>query len=204
MLKMNDLKLAIVKYFLSNHFHSHSDDMTFHYSYSDNYRIHRYNIQVPDMISYQRIINEITPDSEVHVAYMRPTWVLAAPGGPLVGPMNLAIRDVVATSLTTGMAHGTGSTSFNFDALKLLINCKIFPSQWNHERLRIHFNDGTASWHRDIRWLEYNWCSQRFTEVTFLGILWVFHRNLAWCIHFALTSTTHLGSTTVCSTVCSC
>ena len=32
------------------------------------------------------------PDSKLHVAHMGPTWVLSAPGGPHVGPMNLAIR----------------------------------------------------------------------------------------------------------------
>ena len=30
------------------------------------------------------------PDSKVHVANMMPTRVLSAPGGPHVGPMNLA------------------------------------------------------------------------------------------------------------------
>ena len=32
------------------------------------------------------------PDSKVHGANMGPTWVLSAPDGPHVGPMNLAIR----------------------------------------------------------------------------------------------------------------
>ena len=32
------------------------------------------------------------PDSKVHGANMGPTWVLSAPGGPHVGPMNFAIR----------------------------------------------------------------------------------------------------------------
>ena len=32
------------------------------------------------------------PYSKVCVANMGPTWVLSAPGGPHVGPMNLAIR----------------------------------------------------------------------------------------------------------------
>ena len=32
------------------------------------------------------------PDSNVHGANMGPTWVLAALGGPHVGPMNLAVR----------------------------------------------------------------------------------------------------------------
>ena len=33
------------------------------------------------------------PESKVHGANMEPTWVLSAPDGPHVGPMNLAIRD---------------------------------------------------------------------------------------------------------------
>ena len=33
------------------------------------------------------------PDSKVHGTNMGPTWVLSAPDGPHVGPMNLAIRD---------------------------------------------------------------------------------------------------------------
>ena len=34
----------------------------------------------------------IYPDSKVHGANMGPTWVLSAPDGPHIGPMNLAIR----------------------------------------------------------------------------------------------------------------
>ena len=33
------------------------------------------------------------PDSKVHEANMGPTWVLSAPDGPHVDPMNFAIRD---------------------------------------------------------------------------------------------------------------
>ena len=33
------------------------------------------------------------PDSKVHGANMGPTWVLSAPDGPHVGPMNRAIRE---------------------------------------------------------------------------------------------------------------
>ena len=32
-------------------------------------------------------------DSKVHVAPMGPAWVLSAPGGPNVGPMNFAIKE---------------------------------------------------------------------------------------------------------------
>ena len=40
------------------------------------------------------------PDSKVHGANMGPTWVLSAPDGPHVGPMNLAIRDMFGQCLT--------------------------------------------------------------------------------------------------------
>ena len=39
----------------------------------------------------------MTTDSKVHVAHMGPTWVLSSPGGPHIGPMNLAIRDFMLT-----------------------------------------------------------------------------------------------------------
>ena len=39
------------------------------------------------------IVNN-NPDSKIHGANMGPTWVLSAPGGPHVGPMNLAIREL--------------------------------------------------------------------------------------------------------------
>ena len=38
---------------------------------------------------------EYIPDSKVHGANMGPTWVLSAPDGPHVGPMNLAISDAL-------------------------------------------------------------------------------------------------------------
>ena len=36
-------------------------------------------------------VNHKYPDSKVHGANMGPTWVLSAPDGPYVGPMDLAI-----------------------------------------------------------------------------------------------------------------
>ena len=38
------------------------------------------------------VIMSKVPGSKVHGANMDPTWVLSAPDGPHVGPMNLAIR----------------------------------------------------------------------------------------------------------------
>ena len=37
----------------------------------------------------------LTPDSKVHGANMGPTWVLSAPDGPHIGPMNFVIRDPI-------------------------------------------------------------------------------------------------------------
>ena len=37
------------------------------------------------------VVSLTNPDSKVHGANMGPTWVLSAPDGPHVGPMNLAI-----------------------------------------------------------------------------------------------------------------
>ena len=39
-------------------------------------------------------VKDNIPDSKVHGANMGPTWVLSAPDGPHVGPLDLAIRDL--------------------------------------------------------------------------------------------------------------
>ena len=46
------------------------------------------------MIMFNEICrqSEDYPDSKVHGAIMGPTWILSAPDGPHVGPMNFAVR----------------------------------------------------------------------------------------------------------------
>ena len=39
------------------------------------------------------------PYSKVHGSNMGPTWVLSAPGGPIIGPMSFALGDVPATKI---------------------------------------------------------------------------------------------------------
>ena len=41
------------------------------------------------------------PDCKVHGANMGPTWVLSAPGGSHVGPMNLAIWVIAVSHCVT-------------------------------------------------------------------------------------------------------
>ena len=46
------------------------------------------------------------PDSKVHGANMGPTWVLSAPDGPHIGPMNLAIRaNIQPTCIDESIKH---------------------------------------------------------------------------------------------------
>ena len=56
------------------------------------------------------VVDMIIPDSKVHGANMGPTWVLSAPDGPHVGPMNLAIRDDYHTPAITGLMAQQGIT----------------------------------------------------------------------------------------------
>ena len=53
------------------------------------------SLLVADAPSATTSIVEI-PDSNVHWAYMGPIWVLSAPDGPHVGPMNCAIWDFLS------------------------------------------------------------------------------------------------------------
>ena len=62
------------------------------YIFSDTALIYSYNSQQ----SLHKYLTKI-PDSKVHWANMGPTWVLSAPDGPNVGPMNLAMRDGLHT-----------------------------------------------------------------------------------------------------------
>ena len=58
------------------------------------------------------------PDNKVHGANMGPTWVLSAPDGPHVGPMNLAIRDWQIKQVITWTKADLPSRSFG-------IHCRV-------------------------------------------------------------------------------
>ena len=58
-------------------------------------------------ILHENELKQANPNSKVHGANMGPTWVLSAPNGPHVGPMNLVIREGLGhTRVTCGQAMG--------------------------------------------------------------------------------------------------
>ena len=85
----------------------------------------------------------VIPDSKVYEAYMGPTWGQQDPGGPHVGPMNLAIRDLsgISSPLPSAsyMRQGTGSTLVQVMACRLfgakplpepmLLYCQSYPKE---------------------------------------------------------------------------
>ena len=66
------------------------------------------------------------PDSKIHGAYMRPTWGRQDPGGPLVGPMNLAIREVLWNACY--MATGKHLLTFLICLENIMQDVVYFPS----------------------------------------------------------------------------
>ena len=60
----------------------------------------------------------VIPDSKVHGTNMGPTWILSAPGGPHVGPMNFAIRVMIGGLDNTGsqlLTHEIRTMDGKFD-----------------------------------------------------------------------------------------
>ena len=84
--------------------------------------------------SHFRGYTQKIPDSKVHGAKMGPTWVLSAPDGSHVGPMNLAVRvasfwDVVHIRNTITASHQPCG-----DAILLVTQNKL-PVWTHHPRI---------------------------------------------------------------------
>ena len=69
------------------------------------------------------------PDGKVHGANMGPTWVLSAPDGPHVGPMNLAIR-VIRWQLLVSDKHTASS-------IPCIPTTLAFSATWTAGRLAL-------------------------------------------------------------------
>ena len=80
---------------------------------------------------------DYTPDSKVHGTNMGPTWVLLAPDGPHVGPINITIRDVnkITGSSSYTRQHKTiiiHDKPYILPLLSWLMNpCAIVHTYWN-------------------------------------------------------------------------
>ena len=73
-------------------------------------------------------LNNNSPESKVHEAYMGPTWGRQDPGGSHVGPVNLAIR----------VSIGSGSNRLNWwQAITLT---SVDPSLWHHMASLVHIS----------------------------------------------------------------
>ena len=55
-----------------------------------------WNILIFSFSLFGYIVNAI-PDGRVHVANMGPTWVLSAPGGPMLAPWTLLLGIIIIT-----------------------------------------------------------------------------------------------------------
>ena len=93
------------------------------------------------------------PNRKVHGANMGPTWVLSAPDGSHVGPMNFAIRAALISLCTlyiyTFKNHGSGSGSWIIAKKKCPDNVSCSPSD------EIFFRQISLKWvvERNIIWL---------------------------------------------------
>ena len=100
---------------------------------------------------YLNIWMRRNPDSKVHVVHMGPTWVLSAPVGPHVFPMNLAIREVTTSSTITTICRITTG----LDCVMVKRGCDISRTLSNPRRpLMYHLE----------RWT--NNCSQLTCHIT--------------------------------------
>ena len=105
-----------------------------HLIYPNGHRIIFLDASRHDMYDIALLWKQNHPDNKVHEANMGLTWVLSAPGGPHVAPMNLAIR-VYVYLISLLLAEKGGDQCelilmMAFDKLKKpLINTDY--SKWN-------------------------------------------------------------------------
>ena len=77
------------------------------------------------------VANKTIPDSKDHGANMGPTWILSAPDGPHVGPMNLVIREG-----TVVCWHPDFIRLHRGSSLPFLV---VIQNQWKHCSILIQF-----------------------------------------------------------------
>ena len=92
------------------------------------------------------------PDNKVHGANMGPTWVLSAPDGPHVGPVNLVFRARAYHPHTPLAAEHGWAGGWTPDTCRLPGIQQPSSTGWSspHESLPLHhgLNQNTQSWWR--------------------------------------------------------
>ena len=84
------------------------------------------------------------PDNKVHGANMGSTWVLSAPDGPHVGPMNLAIWDIYEHETITAVL----SSYFKTVGILLLLNCSNCLQVVSGHQSSVFTTRGMGTWWR--------------------------------------------------------
>ena len=113
-------------------------------------RLGLYGCTEPE-VTFQPLVVLVYPDGKVYMADMEPKWVLSVPGGPHVGPKNLAIRD----TLIKESVHYIEifCSCFNYSDSKLLAGrhgvCGILANRFSDEKestiwWRLSINTGLA------------------------------------------------------------
>ena len=107
-------------------------------------------------------VDLIIPESKVHGAKMGPTWVLSAPDGPHVGPMNLAIRVYVTKIyknnfqlLISGDIHlYWRRTVFLISVRHRIVGCWLRPHRCSNRDSPLRWGDtSSAKWRQHQNWL---------------------------------------------------
>ena len=130
------------------------------------YIIHQricYLIRLDNFTSVINVWFHSNPDSKIHGANMGPTWVLSAPDGPHVGPMNLAIRERTRRSENDNTPQPLDQWTNSSFIGQQVGNCKSFT-------LTHYFADLSAM-HRGRRSIPL--CIQHHIQLTSFHSKWV-------------------------------
>ena len=103
------------------------------------------------------------PDSKVNGAKTRPTWILLAPDGPHVGPMNLAIRYVILALIGSAsrryLNHGWLIVNWT---LRNTVN-QIWIKMNNFSLKKSHLSQPQCVKDRITHHCSINWCCHLMT-----------------------------------------
>ena len=136
----------------------------------------------------------LVPDSKVHGATMGPTWVLSAPDGPHVGPMNLAIRGVMQRNRGAWLRDEINGLVQDC-SISIALAMEILQSGTGPLKYSL-----TAKATYKIKW---NWFFDWFEENVMMRMIdfyhqWLFNAltSMKWCLRVE-----YFGAFTCCASV---